>query len=123
MPATRDTGRSEVYLAPVFDLHAGIPLSTQGGTMPRWNQNGTETLFLSLDRRIMSVEVTLAPVVEFGTPRPLFQTRDDASWRTFDLAPDGRLLEVVPKRMGNAQPLTAMINWTAGLTLSGPGGR
>jgi hypothetical protein len=69
------------------------------------------------------VEVTLPPVVKRGTPTPLFPTRDDALWRTFDVAPDGRLLAVVPKRMGNAQPLTAMINWTAGLTLSGPGRR
>jgi hypothetical protein len=97
-------------------------MTAQGGTIPRGNQNGKEIVFLSLGgRRVMSVEVTLAPVVKRGTPRSLFQTRDDAMWRTFDVAPDGRLLAVVPKRMGNAQPLTAMINWTAGLTLPDPG--
>jgi hypothetical protein len=96
-------------------------MTAQGGTIPRGNQNGKEIVFLSLGRRVMSVEVTLAPVVKLGTPRSLFQTRDDAMWRTFDVTPDGRLLGVVPKRMGNAQPLTAMINWTAGLTLPDAG--
>jgi hypothetical protein len=58
----------------------------------------------------MSVRVT-GNGLTFDAPRPLFTLPVDATWRTFEIAPDGRLLAAVTSKMGNAQPMTAVLNW------------
>ena len=107
---SNESGRSEVYAASFSALAARVPISSGGGASGRWSSDGKEILYLSTDRRIMSVRVT-GNGLTFDAPRPLFTLPVDATWRTFEIAPDGRLLAAVTSKMGNAQPMTAVLNW------------
>ena len=110
---SNESGRSEVYAASFSALAARVPISSGGGASGRWSSDGKEILYLSADRRIMSVRVTGSGLT-FDAPRPLFTLPVDANWRTFEVAPDGRLLAAVTSKMGNAQPMIAILNWASG---------
>jgi hypothetical protein len=36
-----------------------------------------------------------------------------SAWTSFDIAPDGRFLAIVPETFANRQPMTVIVNWTA----------
>lgn len=75
-----------------------------------------ELLYLSDDRRLMSVSVHTAPSLELGAPVTLFSLEGKWSWLDFDVSPDGkRFLAVVPEVVANELPLTVVANWTAEL--------
>jgi serine/threonine protein kinase/Tol biopolymer transport system component len=72
-----ETGRDEIYIQRFPDASAKTPLSTGGGTGPRWRPDGNELFYVAPDGRLMSVELrfdgkdgTLAP----GVPVALFMT-------------------------------------------------
>ena len=68
-------GRAEVYVRP-FPSRAGIsPVSTGGGTQPRWRRDGKELFYLSLDGKLMVVEVNGRGKIRAGMPKALFQMR------------------------------------------------
>lgn len=110
---SNESGRNEVYAASFSALAARVPISSGGGSTGRWSPDGKEILYLSPDRRVMSVRVAGGGLT-FDAPRPLFTIPADANWRTFEVAPDGRLLVAATTGMGNAQPMTAVLNWAPG---------
>lgn len=72
-----ETGRDEIYILRFPGASAKTPLSTGGGTSPRWRPDGNELFYVAPDGRLMSVERrfdgrdgTIAP----GVPVPLFMT-------------------------------------------------
>jgi hypothetical protein len=73
---------------------------------------------MSLDRKIMAVDITMAPTFQPHLPHPLFTapivlvTTDT---QRYDVAPDGKRFlintdaaEIAPS------PITVVLNWTAG---------
>ena len=110
---SNESGRSEVYAASFSALAARVPVSSGGGTSGRWSADGKEILYLSPDQRMMSVRVA-GDGLTFATPTPLFKLPETVNWRTFEVAPDGRLLVVVTSKMGNAGAMTAVLNWVPG---------
>ena len=54
-----------------------------------WRQDGKEIYFVTRDREVMAVDVTLAPKVQAGTPRRLFQISDPLAGAG-DVSPDGQ---------------------------------
>jgi Tol biopolymer transport system component len=106
-----ESGRPEVYVVP---FHGGgkWQISTNGGTVPIWRNDGKELFFLSL-----SLVVTAMPMgaeggqLKLGAPRALFRTTVSA----YDVAPGGqKFLSFVVGDQGS-KPITLVTNWTADL--------
>jgi dipeptidyl aminopeptidase/acylaminoacyl peptidase len=121
--STSQSGRFEVY-ASTMDKERQWPVSIDGGYEPRWRADGREIYYLSGDRKLMAVSVGLIPKgagpSPFGVPKPLFQTG-------VTVAVSPLRTHFVPSRDGqrfliNTQagelspdPITVVLNWTAGL--------
>ncbi len=82
--------------------------------MPVWRGDGRELYYLSSDRRMMAVQVTLGmaafqssiPVVLFSTPAKI------TTFTPYDVTADGqRFLFVEPVTPADAQPLSLVTNW------------
>ena len=114
---TDETGRLEVYLMPF--LHGGgkWQLSTSGGGCSRWRADGKELFYMSLDNKLMSVEISeQASSVVIGKVQPLFQANPvpRAPECMYDVTPDGQKFVVVTLALEpGSQPLTLTLNWPA----------
>jgi Tol biopolymer transport system component/predicted Ser/Thr protein kinase len=93
-------------------------VSTDGGYEPRWRGDGREIYYLSEDRKLMAVTVGAGP--SFEVPKPLFQTRVPAGVTANRMhyvpSRDGRRFLVNTQTGDPApNPITVVLNWTAGL--------
>jgi len=68
---SRESGDVEVYVGRSDAGEGKLPVSTGGGTEPRWNPNGHE-LFYRQGNKLIAVSVTNANGLRFGTPQVLF---------------------------------------------------
>jgi Tol biopolymer transport system component len=109
------SGGREVYVAPYPPTGATTRVSTTGGAVARWSREGGELFFLSPDGRLMTVPIQTSPSLRIGTPVPLFEWSAKRPWFEFDVASAGRFLAVVSGTRANEQPLTVVLNWTAGI--------
>ena len=89
-------------------------MSPDGARYPVWSRSGAELFYLTPDGRLMTVPMQTTPQLALGAPASLF-TLKGKPWRTFDVAPDGRFLAVVPQILAGEQPLNIVLNWTADL--------
>jgi eukaryotic-like serine/threonine-protein kinase len=69
------SGQSEVYIRS-FPVEAGgvWAISSNGGEKPTWRRDGKELFYLTLDKKLMAVEVQTGEIFKIGTTRFLFQT-------------------------------------------------
>jgi Tol biopolymer transport system component len=114
-----ESGRFEVYVAPFpptggkTAVSAGISTGSDLRIGARWRHDGNELYYVSADRRLMAVPVRTTPMLEVGSPTPLFALQG-RTWTDFALSADGkRFLAVVPQAFAGEQPLTVILNWTA----------
>lgn len=120
---SNESGRSEVYVIPFPPSPNGGKwlVSEGGGVQPRWRRNGEELFYISPDWKMMAVEVKTKPVLQVGTPRPLFQTdMVDTGIRTgpmsWDLAPDGNRFLIISETSSDAFSLNVSLNWQPAVT-------
>jgi len=116
-----ESGRNEIYVRPfpVSAERAGKWLVSSGGVSPRWRRDGKELFYLTLDSRLMAVEVSSGAVFKPGAPKELF----GVSWATYsrdvhryDVAPDGeRFLAMPPDPSAASTPITVVLNWEVSL--------
>jgi eukaryotic-like serine/threonine-protein kinase len=114
-----ESGRWEVYVARFPTLTDKRQVSSAGGMQPRWRRDGGELYYLSLDGVVMAAGISDAGPQGglAGAPRPLFQTHLSPSPNVpqYDATADGsRFLVLEPARSGG-EPVTFVLNWTAGL--------
>jgi Tol biopolymer transport system component len=108
-----DSGRQEVYVAPFPGPGERTRVSTGGATLVRWSRAG-EILYLSADRRLMSVPARTSPSLVLGSPVALFALTTKGTWTDFDVSPDGqRALAIVPEVVADELPLNVVANWTS----------
>lgn len=72
---SNQTGRPEVWLRPFPGPGSDVPVSTGGGSQPRWRDDGRELFYVDLTGRLMSVQVSVNPndgAIEASTPTALF---------------------------------------------------
>jgi len=107
-----ESGRHEIYVTSFPKPGGKWPVSSGGGTQPRWRQDGTELFYLAPDRTVTSVRVGAGSTFEVGAATPLFQIRGTS----YAASADGRrFVTNDPIGEPSAQPITLVLNWTAGL--------
>lgn len=76
-------------------------MSIAGGAQAFWRQDGRELFYLSLDGKIISVDLKAGATVESGVPKVL---------------PDGRkFLVLEPIETTSTPPITVVLDWTAAI--------
>jgi Tol biopolymer transport system component len=117
--ASDETGRSEVYVQRFPPSGGKWQISKDGGDQPLWRADGRELFFVSPDRKLMAVDLSLQGDVRAGGPKPLFSVRvppngisDNRS--QYLPAPDGnRFLVLVSTDERQDQPAVVVLNWPA----------
>jgi eukaryotic-like serine/threonine-protein kinase len=122
-----ESGRNEIYVrtftpdSPTAASDAGGKwlISTEGGSEPRWGEDGKELYYLAADGKLMSVDIATNPVIQAGVPKALFQTPLPPRMgvrESWDLTPDGkRFLFLAPVGPSGEVSFTVVLNWQAGL--------
>jgi serine/threonine-protein kinase len=96
-----DSGRFEIYVRPFPEVASGLwQVSTAGGTRPVWAGDGQELVYVAPTGALMRVAVARAPSWVATSPSQLVKegyfTNPGGLFagRTYDVAPDGRLLMI-----------------------------
>lgn len=119
---SNESGRYEVYAQPFPGPGTQVPISTAGGSQPRWGPDGRELFYLGLDRRLMAVPIRPTADgkgLEVGAPQPLFTAPvaepvplQSGYVLAYDVSPDGQrfLVNTVTEEPSLA-PITLVLNW------------
>ena len=78
-----------------------------------WSRDGKEFFYIGPDQKLRAVEVKAEG--QFGMPWPLFTTRLSTGASQFDVSKDGRFLIPTESEQSARVPMTAVVNWAAGL--------
>jgi len=114
--SSQESGRPEIYVVPFRQGSGKWQVSTGGGTWPRWRGDGKELFYLSLDKKIMSAEISVVgSSLVVGKVAPLFQVNVATSLGWFyDVSADGkRFVALNQDQRQAAEPLTLVFNWPA----------
>jgi len=105
---TNESGRMEVYVQSFPIPGTKYQVTTTGGISPRWTQGGRELLYITGERSIASVSITLGESLEFGPSQTLFTVPGI----DFDVSPDGQhIVALMPVDSAAAQWPTVVLNW------------
>jgi Tol biopolymer transport system component/predicted Ser/Thr protein kinase len=117
--SSNEIGRPEVYVQSFPKPGSKVPISTNGGTEPRWRRDGKELFFLA-GPKLMAVEVKAdALTFEVGVPEVLFETAlfgTTNQRNRYVVSPDGRRFLInVPREGAISSPINIVVNWAPGL--------
>ncbi len=106
----------QVYVQAFPKSGGKFQVSINGGIRPRWRRDGKELFYMTLDRRLMAVEVkTTGTTFEAGRPRELFQTRAvtlSAESPVYDVTADGQRFLINTALEAEGPPaMTVWMNW------------
>jgi hypothetical protein len=106
---SNESGRTEVYVAPVPGPGGRVQVSTDGGVEPVWNR-ATGALFYRGPQRLMRASLSRMPDLRIIARDSLF---DDPfyyrSGQAFDVFPDGKHFLI---QNGDSAPqITVITNW------------
>ncbi|HXI03825.1 MAG TPA: hypothetical protein VNI57_11680, partial [Candidatus Saccharimonadales bacterium] len=113
-----ESGRTEVYVSPFPKPDGKWQISSSGGDLPRWREDGREIYYLAPGDRMIAVAVDGSGTsLEVGREQALFtHVVNHSTWQAYDVTPDGqKFLLVVPEKQSTVYPVTLALNWTAGL--------
>jgi Tol biopolymer transport system component len=119
--ASNESGKWEIAVSPYPGPGGSWKVSSAGGSEPRWRRDGKELFYLAPDGKLMAVEVKTGASFEAGAAAPLFQIRrrqpvSSVDLFSYDVSADGQRFLVNTDTAGTTStPLTAIVNWTAGL--------
>lgn len=110
-------GEREIHIVPTPPATGNWTVAR--GAQPVWRADGKELFYLEPDLTLASIEVTTAPSLQVGLPRPLFTANIDNlqanASNTYEVSPDGqRFLIRVPVE-ASAAPMNVIMNWWAAL--------
>ena len=113
--------RFEIYVRPFPGPGGRFQISANGGAQPRWNKNGTEIFYVSLESKMMAAPVKVSPdgqSLEPETPAALFPVRTVGGplpgvfRQQYAVSSDGqRFLVNLAADEGTAWPITLILNW------------
>ena len=103
--ASDESGTGEVYVRPFPAVDsARIPVSSAGGSRPRWNHAGTELFFRSASNDFMSARRVPGPGMRFERPVVLFNLGRVFQFTTrswYDIAPDDKRFVMIQSGVGS----------------------
>jgi serine/threonine-protein kinase len=111
------SGRYEIYVRPFPNVEDGLwPISSGGGTRPRWAPDGLELFYFAPGARLMVVGVANEPSFAPGKADELFggyfAPLAIEIGRTYDIAPDGeRFLMIKESAGGDSTEFILVQNW------------
>jgi Tol biopolymer transport system component len=112
-----ESGRFELYVQPFPGPGGKWQISSGGGLPARWRADGKELFYVTLQRKVMAVDVKAEDTFENAVPRVLFESRVKSSpgWQ-YDVTSDGqRFLIDADLTDASSAPITLVLNWTAGV--------
>jgi len=113
---SNESGTWQIYAKSFPALDQKHQISTNGGAQPRWRSDGQELYYLSLDGKMMAVDIKADSKIESGIPVELFNTGlivgpYDGQ---YDVTSDGqRFLILNPLAETALIPITVVLNWTS----------
>jgi Tol biopolymer transport system component len=113
---SNESGRNEIYVQRFPDGRMKARVSTRGGAYARWQADGREIFYRSLDGTLMSVTVRMSGrAPELAAPVVLFNIPEE-----YDASADGqRFLALVSIEKAEASPMVVVTNWQADLQARG----
>jgi serine/threonine-protein kinase len=118
-----DNGRQALWMQPFPATGAIFQISTDGDSHhPVWSPDGKELFYVPGPNQFVSRKITTQPNVAIGNPvsvpvAVLMQINAPTSPRTFDLAPDGKIIALVAPATADqpsaavAPQIRIVINW------------
>ena len=119
--ARQPSGEFEVFVTRFPSGEGSWQISTGGGRSPRWARDTGELVFLGGTaggaKHLVSVPVTLHPILQTGAPATLFDLSADLGLALFDVTADGKRFAMVRSReeAGSTSRLIFVQNWPAEL--------
>jgi Tol biopolymer transport system component len=116
---SNESGRLEVFIQPFPGPGTRMQISSNGGGMARWRDDGGELFYIGLDDQFMAVPLRLgSDTIEAGTPTPLFRTHVGGAQQSNSLAQyvvsrDGQRFLMNTLAEEEASPITVILNWKA----------
>jgi eukaryotic-like serine/threonine-protein kinase len=111
---SNESGQNEVYVQAFPEPQGKFQVSAGGGRFPRWGPEGRELFYVSLNDRLMAVDLKIGKnAVEAGTPRELFPLPTPTiNFIPYDVTADGeRFLVQAPPQQAAA--LSVIVDWPA----------
>jgi Tol biopolymer transport system component len=114
---SNESGRFEIYVRSLDEAARAEPVSTTGGSHPRWSPDGRELFYNAPDDQLMAVPITLphdGTRAAIGAPVTLFPTqlaRQDLPRQQYAVARDGRFLLNV-RLEDTPTPITVVQSWS-----------
>jgi Tol biopolymer transport system component len=114
-----DSGRDEVFVQGFPEATDKWTVSIAGGSQPQWRRDGRELFYLSMDLKLMAVDVhTTASSFDTSVPRMLFDLSDlrgEISARNnFMPSADGNRFLINRFLTGRgSRPLVVVLDWAA----------
>jgi len=115
---SNENGRDDVYVVSFPTVSEKWPISSAGGTAPRWRRDGKELFFLAADGRLMSVATTLQPAFQAASAKALFDLSPAQTdgW-SYAVSKSGDRFLSMHRVVGGAQTsLMVVLNWAEVLT-------
>jgi eukaryotic-like serine/threonine-protein kinase len=124
---SNESGRPDIYVQPYPATGGKWLVSTGGGVEPHWRADGKELYYVSDpgNQRLVAVDVkTEGAMFQEGVPKTLFPVIGINAFApgpafssgSYAASADGqKFLVAIRSAAQNADPLTVVLNWTAGL--------
>ena len=109
--ASDESGRSEIYVQSYPSGANRIPVSIEGGSLPRWSRDGRELFYITGDA---VAAVALRPDGSLGAPRRLFDKTNFLTgiFRCYDTSPGGKRFLMIQRDPGSVpRQLNVILNW------------
>ena len=108
---SNESGRSEIYVQSYPSGGNRTPVSTEGGSLPRWSRDGRELFYITGDA------VAIRPDESFGAPRTLFDRTnfffDHRQFGSYDTSLDGKRFLMIQHDPGSVpRQLNVILNWS-----------
>ena len=113
-----ESGAPEIYVTPIDAVGSRRRVSLTGGQTPRWRRDGKELFYMAPNGGVMSVTITLGPVLQVAPARQLFVVADRAVSDIYDVSRDGQRFLVNTATERDPTPITVVLNWTSALRQS-----
>lgn len=112
-----ESGRWEVYIARFPEFTERRQVSNAGGCQAQWRRDGKELFYLSLDGKLMVVEVRAGNTLETTIPRILFQTgvRVSPILDQYCVTGNGQRFLFMEPKEEDPEPIHVILNWPSSL--------